>query len=227
MISMSLLIKQKIDLIDNTILHTGTVNSIKGKIFFDKIESKGILYDLWIPEEIIIVLGRNSSLLEDVKEAAFIDNINIIRRVGGGGTVLLDYGTLVIDIASKNIDYKSIGYFSQKCSNIIISALNSLAINSKYDIDSYDIVIKEKKVGGISIYKSNQCYLFSASLIISDTSINNIERYLKIPIKQPKYRNNRPHHDFLTSLDQFCNFSFKDFVNKLDFLLHTKLVDWL
>jgi len=68
---------------------------------FSYLESLGegeYRFDIWIPPNSYIVLGRSKQETEDINlEYAKMDKIPIIRRITGGGTVLIDEGCIIID----------------------------------------------------------------------------------------------------------------------------------
>jgi lipoate-protein ligase A len=60
-------------------------------------------YDIYEPDQTIIVLGRSAKLEEDVYEQNCKDDgVQIFRRAGGGGTVVLSRGTIIISAAGKS-----------------------------------------------------------------------------------------------------------------------------
>ena len=159
-------------------------------------------YRSWEPDHCAVVLGRgNSASLEVYEERCHADQIPILRRRGGGGTVLLAPGNLVISLAKQvqhQFQFKE--YFWQ-INTCIIEALNSLGVQALSQHGHSDICIGECKILGSSMYRKKFLLFYTASLMISN-NLNDITRYLKYPSKEPDYRQGRSHSEFLTTVSQ-------------------------
>lgn len=156
-------------------------------------------FRLWEPEETVIVLGRASKENEEViLNEANKNNIKIMKRVGGGGTVVLTKGMLVITIA-KHVgnNFNNAAYF-KKINELIINCLESLNIKGLSQNGISDICINDRKVLGCSMFRKLDFLFYQASLLI-EADINVINKYLKHPVKEPDYRRSRNHKDFLTT----------------------------
>jgi len=156
---------------------------------------------IWAPDCSVVVLGRsNKSETEVYVERANKDNVEIVKRMGGGGTVVLTSGVLVISIA-KNVskDYYNNEYF-RKINDLIISSLSRLGVRRLEHNGISDISINDKKILGSSIYRRKKLLFYQASLMVNpDTGL--ISRYLRHPSKEPEYRKSRGHGDFMTTLE--------------------------
>jgi len=177
---------------------------------FSFFEGRNSFVDVWEPNKEMIVLGRFSKE-SDIKKAAYDDNLQIIRRVGGGGTVYLGKGVLIIDIGIKEEKHKSVPYYFNLFNSSIINALNSLKLNVFTNEDFFDLRIADKKIGGVSLAIRKDMVLYGASIIIRESVIDKITKYLNHPNKEPEYRKAREHSDFLTCLEVFS-------VNQIDAL---------
>ena len=180
-------------------------------------ESKKYLsYDIWIPDNPIIVLGRSCIEENDVKLSAYQNGVPIVRRCGGGGTVLIDNGVIIIDIVFSNNNDKSIKQYFHISNMFIVNSLKRMGINALYEEDNYDLVINNKKFGGVTIYKRKDKILYGASILIEEETISIINKYLYNSKKQPTYRRNRDHNDFLIALGQYSNFNKSHFLNEIE-----------
>lgn len=153
---------------------------------------------IWIPSSAFIVLGRFSRENEEVSENA---KLPIKRRLGGGCSVVLYPGTIVTSIALKRslkpdiFPRDWISLFNRTA----ISALQKLNLKDIHEQGWGDIVHKDRKVGGVSLYSSKDIILYQLSLIY-DLNIDLISTNLKHPPREPDYRKGRSHSDFLISI---------------------------
>lgn len=169
---------------------------------------------VWEPNETCIVLGRSNNSDDSLYLNNIIDdNIPVYKRPSGGETVLLSNKMLVISIVIKQTDFKSGKSFFKNYNNKIISALESLGIKDLGFKGISDITINDLKILGSAIYQNNLVVFYHAVLNVSE-STSLIEKYLKHPKRQPNYRKNRNHKDFVTSIaDEKYNISINDLKN--------------
>jgi lipoate-protein ligase A len=156
--------------------------------------------EIYEAERIEVVLGRACKLEEDVMSDDCVrDGVPISRRRGGGGTVVLSPGTLIISIAGKSPLQYHLREHMNAVNLVIIDTLKELGVDSLSIRGTSDIAIGMKKILGSSLYRRKDLLLYQGSLLVNpDLSL--INRYLKQPRKQPSYRNGRPHGSFVTSL---------------------------
>ena len=95
-------------------------------------------------------------------------------------------------ILCKNYNYK------------IISVLESFGITNLGYKGISDITINDLKILGSSIYQNKHVVFYHAVLNVCE-SVSWIGRYLKHPVREPDYRKNRNHNDFVTSIAQVKN----------------------
>ncbi len=157
-------------------------------------------YIIWQPDKKYIVLGRSNDINEAVNpDTATNDNIEIIKRHSGGQTVLLTEKMLII--ASKTEDHKlqNPKVYFELFNKKIINALTNAGIKNLFTKGISDITIDDKKIVGSAIYRKDTMVFFHAVLNVSENP-DIFAKYLKMPHKQPEYRQNRPHQEFITSL---------------------------
>lgn len=164
-------------------------------------------HEVFVPTEPVIVLGRsNRPEVEVHLEAARLAGISVLKRAGGGGTVLLYPGCFVVSVGTWVTDlYENSWYFK---------AINQALINTMAELDPKlnalgqsgysDIVWGDKKVGGTSLFRSRHYLLYQAS-VLYNLDVRAISTYLAHPSKEPDYRQNRRHEDFLIGLGQITN----------------------
>jgi lipoate-protein ligase A len=155
----------------------------------------------YVQKGIEIVHGPSCRIDEEIDvNACRRDNVRIIARRGGGGTVVLSDGMCITVVVGRRN-----GRYAQKIFNSIHQSM--IATLCKAGIDRCecrgisDIAINDKKVLGSSLYLGNKpdyYYYQSSFMVTSDISL--LSKYLKYPPREPDYRNNRDHGEFCTTL---------------------------
>ena len=158
---------------------------------------------VFVPERSLVVLGRSNI---DHKEAELDhcrrDEVPVLKRYGGGGTVLLHAGCVVVSVGVWMQDpFKNDHYFRQLNESVlraIAPLLPGLAFSQR---GFSDLVFERRKFAGTSLFRSRNYLLYQNSILV-DSNIDLIDTYLKHPTKEPDYRGGRSHHDFLIGLDE-------------------------
>ena len=160
--------------------------------------------DYWIEvyeqQTFEIVLGRSREPERDVHiERAGSDQIPVLRRLGGGGTVLLAPGVIVISAAGKTSLPFHLREHMNAVNRAVIGALRSLGVRGLSIQGISDIAIDDRKILGSSLYRRKDIVLYQGSLLLNP-DLSKIEAYLKHPDREPEYRMERGHREFLTAL---------------------------
>jgi lipoate---protein ligase len=130
---------------------------------------------LWQNEPSVII-GRNQNTIEEINAKYIKDhNINVVRRLSGGGAVYHDLGNLNFTfIVSSSKD--SVSNF-KKFTEPVINALGRLGINSEFS-GRNDITIDGKKFSGNAQYYSKNrllhhgTILFNSDLTVVQQALN-------------------------------------------------------
>lgn len=157
-------------------------------------------YRTWEPDWIAVVLGRSNQAALEVHEARCLeDGVPVIRRRGGGGTVVLSPGMVVISVVIQ-VDHQL--HFQEhfwRINTFIIEALQTLGIAGLSQQGHSDICLGSHKILGSSMYGSRNLLFYTASLMIAN-DLSLIDRYLRHPSKEPDYRQGRSHQEFLITI---------------------------
>ena len=157
---------------------------------------------VWIPNETCVVMGRSNNPLDSLLiENVIADDIPIYKRPSGGETVLLSPKMIVLSVAVEQTDFKSGKSYFKDYNNKFISVLESFGIRNLGYKGISDITINDLKILGSSIYQNKHVVFYHAVLNVCE-SVLMIDRYLKHPVREPDYRKNRNHKDFITSIAQ-------------------------
>jgi len=161
------------------------------------ISTPGILR-FWEPTSCFIVLGYANRVAQEV----ISHKLPVFRRCSGGGSVLQAPGCLnysLILAIGGNADFESVTRTNCFIMKTNAEALSGL-VSEPVKVDGYtDLTWKGKKVSGNSQRRKHNWILFHGSFLL-DANFQLMEEVLAHPLKQPPYRKNRAHSDFLTRL---------------------------
>ena len=158
----------------------------------------------WSPTKPFVVLGYSNKISEDVNLAACQKrNIPILRRVSGGGTVLQGPGclnySLILKIEGREglSSITSANHFIMEKHRAALLPATSPEISVR---GITDLALGDLKFSGNAQRRKRQFILFHGTFLLN-FDIAQIEKFLTIPPRQPNYRNNRKHTDFLLNLN--------------------------
>ena len=145
------------------------------------------------PRAIVMGISGKTSELLDIEKVRR-DDIEIIRRFSGGGTVIVDENTLFISVIfnKQAIDI-------QPYPEPILRWTSHLYQNSwnipHFHLIENDYTIGKLKCGGNAQYIKKDRWLHHTSFLwdYKDSNMN----YLLLPPKRPQYRDSRSHSEFL------------------------------
>jgi lipoate-protein ligase A len=130
---------------------------------------------------------------------AGIDGIPVLRRRGGGGTVVLSPGQVVLALVTEVASpFQNLGYF-RAINHWFRLALQALGVSGVEDRGISDLAVRDKKILGTSLYRRRRILFYQASLLV-DNDLSLFDRYLRFPARVPDYREGRAHREFCTNL---------------------------
>ena len=149
-----------------------------------------------------VVLGAGGRIADDVhEERCRSDGVELARRASGGGTVLLGPGCLLYTVV---LSYQRDPALTQIVPSYryvlarIVAGLRAVA--PQLDLrGSSDIAELERKVSG-NAQQRKRAHMLQHGTLLYDFDIARIGDYLKAPPRQPDYRQQRDHRDFLMNL---------------------------
>lgn len=179
---------------DNWVLNTPPAlwpyqTGLREKILFRFFESK---------RKAVVLANSNQAEVEANVAFCEQNNIAILKRKGGGGTVLLGPGCLILTFAflAKDV-FNNQRYFSL-INQTWIDALANAGLQGLHQRGHSDIAHGEKKIAGTSLFRKKHLVVYQGSLLV-DVDFDLVAQALKHPSKEPNYRDGRSHRDFLTS----------------------------
>ncbi len=149
---------------------------------------------------VAVVIGRGGKQeLELERENIRADGVTVYKRSGGGCSVILDPGNLIISLGLPLSGVGGITTAFNAISNWLIGCLEESGLPGVSRQGVSDLTISEKKIGGSCIYRTKGVLYYSTTLLANhDQGL--VDRYLKHPPREPDYRRGRVHRRFMTSL---------------------------
>ena len=157
----------------------------------------------WEPARYFVVVGYANEVAAEVNLAFCEANaIPVLRRCTGGGTVLqgpgcLNYSLILrIEEAGPLQSISGTNEFVLKRHAVALSE----ALGWPAEMRGHtDLSIGDLKFSGNAQRRKRNCLLFHGTFLL-DFDIELIAKALLMPSKQPEYRQQRPHVDFLMNL---------------------------
>lgn len=162
----------------------------------------GDLLRFWQPPAAAVVLGRASRVMEEVQLAACDEErIPLLRRCSGGATVLISPGCLMYSVIMSVQQRPALRVVDQ-VHRFVLDRVRSAVAQLGLDVEmagTSDLIWQGRKFAGNSLRCLREAFLYHGTLMI-DADVRQIERCLTMPPRQPEYRAQRSHADFLTNL---------------------------
>lgn len=158
---------------------------------------------VWEPSNRFVVLGYANSISREVNTAACAAMaIPVLRRCSGGGTVLQAPGcvnyALILPIVPRS-PVSGIHEANQWIMRRQRNALQPLIPNEVQVMGDTDLACNNRKFSGNAQRRKSKALLFHGTLLNS-MDLTLISLALRQPSKQPAYRSNRDHLEFVMNL---------------------------
>jgi lipoate---protein ligase len=164
---------------------------------------QGEILRFWESPKHFVVLGYANSAAKEVNLATCeSENVPVLRRLSGGGTVLQGPGSL---------NYSLILKIPQSGPLATITGANRFIMQKQRDaiqplvkggvaIEGHtDLALGNLKFSGNAQRRKRNALIFHGTILLN-FGLALIEKYLWMPSKQPEYRSNRSHKEFLMNL---------------------------
>jgi len=156
----------------------------------------------WEAQKPFAVLGRSSRIADEVFEATCRrEGIPVLRRCSGGATVLAGPGCLMYAVVlnyDRRPELRPIDRAHRFVLQTIAAALR-LRLPGVIHAGTSDLAIAGRKISGNSLRCKRSNFLYHGTLLY-DFPLELIARCLRLPARQPDYRDGRDHERFLTNL---------------------------
>jgi lipoate-protein ligase A len=161
----------------------------------------GEVLRLWESPALAVVVGSGGSVPIDVNLAACeADGIPVLRRASGGGTVLLGSGCLCFSLVLSYDRAPGLNEIPASNRYILARVVNALAPIVPARIEgTSDLAVGRVKFSGNAQQRKRRFFLHHGTLLCGfDLAL--IGKYLESPERQPEYRRDRPHAEFVANL---------------------------
>jgi lipoate-protein ligase A len=169
---------------------------------FQSVETgaSGDLCRCWHAPRPIVVVGRHSRISDDViQEACLRDDVRVLRRFSGGGAVVLGRGCLNYAVALSLDSRPELSDVAVSFQFILGRIVAALGVSGLSIAGGSDLVLAGRKVSGNGQRRGRRALVHHGTLLY-DFDPGLATRYLKEPVRQPAYRANRCHDEFIGNL---------------------------
>lgn len=157
----------------------------------------------WEPREHFAVLGYSGKMKSEVNLGSCQTlRVPVLRRCSGGGTVLQGPGCLNYALILRIRDRDPLKDITKTNAFMMQRLKNALepVVGPGIEMQGWsDLALGTLKFSGNAQYRKRNFLLFHGTLLLY-FDISLIDRFLPIPSRQPPYRRNRSHGNFLTNL---------------------------
>jgi lipoate---protein ligase len=157
----------------------------------------------WESPNHFVVVGYGNKVASEVDVAACrVEGIPVLRRCSGGGTVLQGPGCLNYSIVLRIDAHHELENITSANCHIMkrnAAALSKL-LGKTVSVQGFtDLALDGRKFSGNAQRRKRTHLLFHGTFLL-DFDLQLIERYLRAPSRQPDYRCDRSHLDFLRAV---------------------------
>ena len=169
-----------------------------------EVEGQREVLRFWESDTQFVVVGYGNKLADEVNvQACEQDGVPILRRCSGGGTVLQGPGCLNYSLVLNFEDRSQLANITS--ANCAIMKHNAEAISKLSGlpicVEGYtDLAIEGRKFSGNAQRRKRTHLLFHGTFLLPAFGVEKVERYLRMPSRQPNYRETRSHSEFLQPL---------------------------
>jgi len=178
-------------------------NLAADQALLDEVEANPALAALrfWESPTDCVIVGRSNVIEREVNVAACeADGVPVLRRMSGGGAVVLGPGCLCYSLALPLPEHKERNITAITAD--IMQRLRHAFVTGGWNVEVQgisDLVHNARKFSGNSQRWLRRSLLHHGT-VLYDFDLAKIERYLHLPGRQPDYRADRAHAEFVGNL---------------------------
>lgn len=157
-------------------------------------------YILFYINKNAIIIGRNQNTLEEInQEYCEENNIQIVRRISGGGAVYHDMGNLNFSFMT-DYDVKKLNNFPQ-FTNPIAKVLNDLGVPAVSE-GRNDIVVNGKKISGNAQFASVK-RMFNHGTLLLDSDLSMVTKALTVKMTKIQSKGHKSARSRVANISEF------------------------
>lgn len=166
-------------LIDNNNITDATVNLALEEYCVRNLDTSNEDYVLFYINSPSIIIGKHQCTIEEINYSYVREkNIQVVRRISGGGAVYHDFGNLNFSFITHHTD-DNINNF-RKFTQPVVEALHSLGIAAE-TTGRNDIVVDGRKISGNAQF-TNLSSMFSHGTLLFDSNLNDVVQALNVKL---------------------------------------------
>lgn len=179
----------------------------------------GEVLRVWEMPRACVIVGRASRLDSEVfVDRCARDNVPILRRMSGGSAIVAGPGCLMYSVLlslEKRPECRQVDAAHRLVMGqtrlAVENGLKRLRVEGEVAVEGIcDLTWRGQKISGNALRVKRHWLLYHGTILLS-MPLEWISRYLRIPPRQPEYREGRAHERFVTSLrsevERFPEFS--------------------
>lgn len=153
----------------------------------------------WESREPAVIMGSFGAIAREIHEDACIaDGVPVVRRISGGGTVVVGRGCLNYSLVLSLEARPGLRHVSRSYAAILGRIVQALEVPGLKVRGLSDLAIRDRKVAGSAQRRGRRALLHHGTILYAFDA-STMERYLKTPTHQPAYRAGRRHTAFVTN----------------------------
>ena len=158
------------------------------------------VYRIYEPPNVTIVMGAGRHNKDDLRlDPVGRDGVPVLIRKGGGGTVVLSPGMVVLALVTAVSHPYQNREYARTTNSWFVRALEDMEVTGIEAKGISDLAIGERKILGSSLFRRQYILFYQASLMVTN-DLTLFTRYLTYPSTVPDYRRGRKHEEFCTNL---------------------------
>ncbi len=149
-----------------------------------------------------IIIGRNQNTLEEIDQEYCEENdIQVVRRISGGGAVYHDLGNLNFSFMT-DYDVKKLNNFAQFTAPIV-EVLRNMGVNAESE-GRNDIVVEGKKISGNAQFASVK-RMFSHGTLLLDSDLSMVSKALTVKMTKIKSKGHKSARARVANISEFMD----------------------
>jgi lipoate-protein ligase A len=158
------------------------------------------LLRFWECPQYFVVLGAGGKITEELNlPCCEQDNVPVLRRCSGGGTVLQGPGCLNYALVLDTLQREECRSIESTNRYVLPRICAALQVQGLLPCGTSDLAIGERKISGNAQRRKKRFLLFHGTILYG-FDLARIPLYLAEPASQPQYRGGRHHLDFIANL---------------------------